>query len=55
VDGSWRASLAGTDADRVRGIVKLEFDLEHGRRWLPNPEHGLVARFRIGYVLHVVA
>jgi len=40
----------------VRGIVKLELDLEHGRRlWHRNPEHCLVIiQFRAGHVLHLV-
>jgi hypothetical protein len=39
----------------VRGIVKFEHDLDHGRGfWHRNPEHGFVIKFWSGHVLHVV-
>jgi len=57
VDGSYRAWLAATAANRVRGIVK--FDLDHGCGfWRRNPEHGFtVIEFwggRIFDVAHVI-
>ncbi len=55
VDGGYRARFAGTAANRVRGIAKLEHDLDRGRGfWQRNPEHGFVViKFRVGHVLHV--
>jgi hypothetical protein len=39
----------------VRGIVKFEHDLDHGRGlWHRNPEHGFVIKFRPGHVRHVI-
>ena len=55
MDGSYRAWLAATAANRVRGIIK--FDLDHGRGfWRRNPEHGFaVIELRTGRIFDVVA
>ena len=40
----------------MRGIVKFEHDLDHGRGYRHrDPEHGFVViKFRAGHVIHVV-
>ena len=57
MDGSYRAWLAATAANRVRGIVKFDLDLDHGRGfWRRNPGHGFaVIEFRAGHIFDVVA